>query len=261
LRAPDLIDDIGADLEVARAAVSAAGHVALDHWKRGPRHWRKDDGSPVSEGDLAVDEVLRDALLKGRPDYGWLSEETPDDPRRLALRRVWIADPIDGTRDFITGGEDWCIALALLVDGKPALAVVFCPVRGELFTATRGGGAFRDAQRLRISDHVRFANADIVANKSVLTRLGKTAGSAPRLALSLRLCRIAEGRSDAAVATTPKHDWDLAPGDLIVREAGGLVSAADGTSYLFNRSETRQAGLIAAPPRLHRDIVEALRMT
>lgn len=260
MRAPDVIADIADDLAIATAAVAKASMLALDHWKRGPLHWDKSDGSPVSEGDLAVDRLLRDALHTERPDYGWISEETPDDLARLAKRRVWIADPIDGTRDFIAGGVDWCIALALLEEGKPSLAIVSCPAHEEIFIARRGEGAYRDKQRLKMADSLGLGDATIIANRSVLTRLGKASGGAPSLALSLRLCRIAEGRADATVATTPKHDWDLAPGDLIVREAGGRVSTAGGASYLFNRRETQQAGLIAAPPRLHQDIVDALRI-
>lgn len=260
MRAPELVGDLAEDLGLALAAVQKASLVALDHWKRGPLHWDKSDGSPVSEGDLAVNQVLHEALGKARPDYGWISEETPDDLARLAKRRVWIADPIDGTRDFITGGIDWCIALALLEDGKPSLAIVACPGREEVFTAKRSEGAYRGKQRLAMTDNLNLGNATIIANRSVLAQLGKTSGGAPRLALSVRLCRIAEGRADATVATTTKHDWDLVPGDLIVREAGGRVSSADGAPYQFNRRETRQAGLIAAPPRLHRDIVEALRI-
>jgi myo-inositol-1(or 4)-monophosphatase len=260
LQAPELIDDLAREVGIARAAVEAASALALDHWKRGPLYWDKSDGSPVSEGDLAVDRQLREALGKERPDYGWLSEETPDDLARLAKRRVWIADPIDGTRDFIAGGVDWCIALALLDEGKPILAIVSCPARKEVFIARRGEGATRNEEPLKMAKNLRLDDAMIVANRSVLARLGKTSGSAPNLALSLRLCRIAEGHLDATVATTPKHDWDLAPGDLMVREAGGRVSTAEGAPYLFNRRETRQAGLIAAPPRLHQDIVEALRI-
>ncbi len=261
MRAPDAVADLADDLEIATAAVAKAGAVALEHWKRGPLHWDKSDGSPVSEGDLAVNQVLQEALSKARPDYGWISEESPDDLSRLGKRRVWIADPIDGTRDFIVGGIDWCIALALLEDGKPILAIVSCPASEENFIAKRGEGAHRNKERLTMADALRLESATIIANRSILTRLGKTSGGAPRLALSLRLCRIAEGHLDATVATTPKHDWDLVPGDLIVREAGGYVSTADGASYLFNRRETRQMGLIAAPPRLHQDIVEKLRAT
>ncbi|MBL8895766.1 MAG: 3'(2'),5'-bisphosphate nucleotidase CysQ [Rhizobiales bacterium] len=259
MRAPDVIADIADDLEIALNAVAKASTLALDHWKRGPLHWDKSDGSPVSEGDLAVDRMLREELESERPEYGWMSEETPDDLARLGKRHVWIADPIDGTRDFITGGIDWCIALALLEEGKPILAIVACPAREETFTARRGEGAYRDTQRLNMADNLNLGEATVIANRSVLAQLGKTSGGAPRLALSLRLCRIAEGRADATVATTPKHDWDLAPGDLMVREAGGRVSTAAGAPYLFNRRETRQPGLIAAPPRLHQDIVDKLR--
>ncbi len=183
--APSVIADTDDDLEIATAAVAKASVVALDHWKRGPLHWDKSDGSPVSEGDIAVNQVLHEALGRTLASYGWISEETPDDLSRLHKQRVWIADPIDGTRDFIAGGMDWCIALALLEEGTPILAIVSCPAREELFIARRGEGATRNNVRLKMADRLHLDNATIVANRSVLARLGKTSGSAPNLALSL----------------------------------------------------------------------------
>ncbi len=260
MQAPETIDRHAIALEKAQSAVRAAGELALEHWKRGPRYWRKADGSPVSEADIAVDRLLNRMLVDGDEEYGWLSEESEDDPNRLGRRHVWIADPIDGTRSFLDGSLDWSIALALLLHGGPVVAVVSCPARGQTYTAHLGGGAFRDAERLQIAGGAALGAAKIVGNRSALARLGKPLLSPVTLPLSLRLCRVAENMSDAALALTPKYDWDLAAGDLIVHESGGVVSAADGSTYTFNQSTPQQQGLIAAAPRLHSEIVNALRV-
>jgi myo-inositol-1(or 4)-monophosphatase len=259
LQAPDVVDHHDT-LERARMAVSAASELALEQWKRGPRHWRKADGSPVSEADIAVDRLLHQLLVSGDSDAGWLSEESDDSADRLAHSHVWIADPIDGTRVFLDGGLDWSIALALLAHGRPIVAVVACPARGQIFTASLGNGAFCDGVRLRISDNNNLKAAKIIANRSALARLGKQYEQAFSLPLSLRLCRVAENTFDAALALTPKHDWDLAAGDLIVHESGGRVSDADGKTYRFNGFPPQQQGLIAAGPHLHEEIVNALRV-
>jgi myo-inositol-1(or 4)-monophosphatase len=258
LQAPEAIDLQDA-LHRAQNAVRAAGELALEHWKRGPRRWRKADGSPVSDADIAVDRLLQELLLAG-DDAGWLSEESDDGADRLGKSHVWIADPIDGTRAFLDGGLDWSIALALLAYGRPIVAVVSCPARGQVFTASLGNGAFRDDVQLRMSNGKPLAAATVIGNRSALVRLGKHHEQTVSLPLSLRLCRVADNGFDAAVALTSKHDWDLAAGDLIVHEAGGRVSAIDGSTYRFNRSPPRQQGLIAAAPHLHGEIVNALRV-
>jgi myo-inositol-1(or 4)-monophosphatase len=258
LQAPEAID-LHDTLHRAENAVRAASKLALEHWKRGPRHWRKADGSPVSEADIAVDRLLHQLLVSG-DNAGWLSEESDDDPDRLAQSHVWIADPIDGTRVFLDGGLDWSIALALLAYGRPIVAVVSCPARGQVFTASLGNGAFCDGVRLRISDNNNLKAATVIANRSALARLGKYHEQTVSLPLSLRLCRVADNSFDAALALTLKHDWDLAAGDLIVHESGGLVSAIDGSTYRFNRFPPQQRGLIAAAPHLHGEIVNALRV-
>src|SRR5690242_15713370 len=108
------------------------------------RQWTKGQSSPVSEADIAVDELIRQQLQGATPDYGWLSEESVDDEARLTRRRVWIVDPIDGTRAYLGGREDWSISAALVEDSKPVLAAVFAPATDEFFFAGEGRGATRN---------------------------------------------------------------------------------------------------------------------
>src|SRR5689334_23035127 len=110
-------------------------------FRKNVRRWTKPDGSPVTEADVAVDALLRQRLQTGQSGYGWLSEETVDNEDRLRCDKVWIADPIDGTRSFMKGGDKWCVAVALIVSARPVAAAIYQPVRNELFSAVAGEGA------------------------------------------------------------------------------------------------------------------------
>src|SRR3954468_22000109 len=132
------------------AAVRDAGALALTTFQGTLKHWTKGKDSPVSEADLAVDALLKDRLCA--PGFGWLSEETDDDPARLDERRVWVIDPIDGTRAYIAGLPDWTISAALVEDGRPVLAALFAPVEDEMFLATAGGGAAFNGVPIRVTD-------------------------------------------------------------------------------------------------------------
>jgi myo-inositol-1(or 4)-monophosphatase len=134
-----LLSHIEDDLALLRAAALRAGGLAMTFFRRNPTRWAKLGGSPVTEADMAVDALLRTNLLAERPHYGWLSEETADDPARLGRDAVFVVDPIDGTRGFIDGDDRWCVSLAVVRAGRPAVAVLYAPAREELYTAVRGG--------------------------------------------------------------------------------------------------------------------------
>src|SRR5664280_2059137 len=184
---------------------------------RGPlKRWTKgDDDSPVSEGDIAVNDLLRARLSDLVPGAGWLSEETEALPDR-ALPLAWVVDPIDGTRAYISGRADWTISVALVENGRPVLAALFAPVTDEMFLAVQGKGAVKRGatlERARLAGPKRY--------------LDKLAGLAPSMlaqpkvfSLALRLARVAHGELDAAFASPGSHDWDLAAADLLVHEAG-----------------------------------------
>jgi myo-inositol-1(or 4)-monophosphatase len=251
-----------ADAELLEAAVREAGALARALFQTSVKGWTKDDGSPVTEADLAVDHALKARLRDARPGYGWLSEETPDTPERLERRHVWIVDPIDGTRAFAQGGDEWCVAAALLVDGRPALAAIFRPMTGDFYQATLGLGARLNGRLLRVTHGTELPGARILGNASALKHLRARApvdavpgGNTP---LAMRLARVAEGVLDAALSTTPKHDWDLAAGDLLVHEAGGTVTGLRGERFTYNRRETRQADYVASSHTLHAQLLEQL---
>ena len=177
----DLRQDLAfALMPAVREAAREAGRIACSYFRRGgkttARVWSKHGGSPVTEADVAVDSFLKVRLIEALPDAAWLSEETTDDPARLCAPRLWIVDPIDGTRAFLSGHPDWSIAIALLVDGEPVLGIVHAPAHGLLYEACRGGGAFRESAAISASARTELAGARVAGPKPLIDRLQRTAG-------------------------------------------------------------------------------------
>ena len=252
------------DLALIRDAALAAGALALSERERGVRTWSKPGGSPVTSADMAVDSFLKDRLLGARPDYGWLSEETPDDSARLNRRRVFVVDPIDGTVAFMKDKPWWCIPIAVVEDGQPVAAVIHAPMLNETFVATRGGGARLNEQSISASRTERLDDASILADAKLFqgpewSEPWPAMRFEKRNAIAYRMALVAAGAFDAAVALSPKWDWDIAAGALIAEEAGAIVTDHHGRPWTFNRPDPRQSSLICAAPALHPLIVRRTR--
>ena len=239
-----------------RARGRRAGAVDV---RRAAQEWTKGASSPVTEADIAVDNLLRERLTAVDPAIAWLSEESVDDPARLAARLVWIVDPIDGTRGYIAGQSDWTVSAALVQDGRPVVACLFAPVTGEFFTAVAGQGATRNGTAIRATAGADLADMRIAGPKNFLERVSKIAPAftvVPRVhSLALRLGRVAEGSIDAAIAGGNSHDWDLAAADLLVHEAGGALTPLGGGPLIYNRAVPRHGVLVAAGYDRHAALV------
>jgi len=244
-------------------AVCAAGRLALEKFRTPVKSWTKANGSPVSEVDIAVDELLRHRLCTATPLYGWLSEETRDDEARLAARRVWIVDPIDGTRAYLSGRPDWTIAAALVENGRPVLATVFAPAEDSLFIAALGEGARRNGTPIAAKEGAGLDDAYIAGPKSYLerlARLGLRFEAAPKVhSLALRFARVAQGALDAAFASASSHEWDLAAADLLVHEAGGQLTTLGGRALVYNQADPVHGALVAAGRVRHAALIELVR--
>ena len=226
--APDAIVSAGADEDLAllRDAAREAGLIAMRYFGNNPQVWMKGGTSPVSEADHAADAYLRETLLKARPGYGWLSEETADDHARLAARRTFVVDPIDGTRGFLDGLHSWCVSVAVVEDGRSLAGVLECPAKQETYWALPGEGAFLNGRRI----HVRAPGeaVDIGGPKPLVDRMpeawqGRLRRAAYIPSLAYRLAMIANAKLDATFVKPNAHDWDIAAADLILREAGGAL--------------------------------------
>ncbi len=256
-------DNYTQDFDLIRDAAQEAGKLALSYWGRSIQKQRKADGSEVTEADHAVDELLAARLRGARPGYGWFSEESAEHNDRLHARRVWIVDPIDGTRAFIQGGNDWVIALALIEDHVPVLAAVVNPVRGEVFEARVGAGAFLNGRRLHASKQGALAGARLAVPDSLL-KPNRWRRPWPPVTFVLansiiyRMALVASGKADASFATKPKWEWDVAAGALLVSEAGGIVTDACGFPLAFNSREAKVPGFLAAAPKLHHILAERM---
>ena len=243
--------------------VREAGRLALPKFRTPFKSWTKDKSSPVTEVDIAVNDLLRERLTAVAPDYAWLSEETIDDAARLSSRRVWIVDPIDGTRGFIAGLPDWTIVVALVEDGRPIAAVVFAPATDAMFTAALGAGTLLNGTPIATSGGGTIDGARVAGPKGTLARAAGLDGRmevVPKIhSLALRLARVAEGSLDAAFASADSNDWDLAAADLLVHEAGGVLTSFEGQKLRYNRADTAHGALVAAGRERHARLVELIR--
>jgi myo-inositol-1(or 4)-monophosphatase len=256
-------DLMNRDAALLRETVQEAGVLALSLFRTELKTWTKGASSPVSEADIAVNDLLEQRLRTATPDYGWLSEESVDDDARLRKRLVWIVDPIDGTRSYLAGREDWCVSVALVEDASPVLAAVFAPASEEFFFAARGRGAARNNVPVHATSGTELDFSRLAGPKPLVERLNRSAGEItlhPRIgSLALRLCRVAQGTLDAAFAGGQSRDWDLAAANLIVQEANGNMTVLSGDPILYNRREVAHGMLVAAGRDRHARIVEHFR--
>lgn len=251
------------ELQVLAAAVREGGALALQTFGGAIKSWFKGQSSPVSEADLAVDALLRERLLGLGPGYGWLSEETEDDPARLAASEVWIVDPIDGTRAYLAGTPDWVVSAALVVAGRPVLAAVYAPVTDELFLAAANAGATRNGVPVAASAGAAIDAVKVAGPKRTIQALANihpALVAPPRLgSLALRLARVAQGELDIVFASGRSHDWDLAAADLLVHEAGGALTTWAGGQVIYNRPELVHGALVAAGRGRHATLMALMR--
>jgi myo-inositol-1(or 4)-monophosphatase len=218
------------------------------------------DLGPVTAVDLEIDRMLHARLTEARPGYGWLSEESNDGTARLAAERVFLVDPIDGTRSFIAGEPGFAVALAVVERGRPVAGVVHLPARGATYSATAGRGAFRDGLPIAVSREHRVEKATVLTARKQMLAEHWPGGPPPmerhfRSSLAWRMCLVAEGRFDAMLTFRRAFEWDIAAGALIAAEAGGRVTNGLGAELSFNSPEAMQDGVIAAPEALHRRIL------
>jgi len=246
------------------AILREAGEIALETSRREFKRWTKGhDNSPVSEADLAVNDFLKDRLPALAPQAGWLSEETEDDPAARATDTIWIVDPIDGTRAFITKRPDWTICVALVDRGRPQLAGVYAPVTNEMFIAAAGLGATRNGVSMSVRagndlDGVRAAGPRRYLDQ--LAALTPDTLQLPKVhSLALRLTRVAEGAFDVALSSPGSHDWDLAAADLLIHEAGGILTDIAGRGLRYNLPEPTHGALVAASAGRHGQLIELMR--
>lgn len=253
------------DLPLLIEAAEKAGDIASRYTGPAARRWDKPGGlGPVTEADLAVNVLLEDMLPGARPGYGWLSEETEDSARRLGCERVFIVDPIDGTRSFAQGSRTWAHSIAVAEKGVVTAAVIYLPQRDLMYTAAKGQGAACNGAPIRVSAALDLSITEVLAAKPNLQAHHWLGGTPPafirsyRPSLAYRLAKVADGRFGAMLTLRPSWEWDIAAGDLLLREAGGTITDRTGTPLRFNNPAPRLNGVVAGGSALHRALLDAL---
>ncbi len=244
------------DLDLLQSAARQAGALSMQWFGQPAKVWDKGDNHPVTEADLAVDTLLHKFLREARPDYGWLSEETIDDQSRLRAKRVFVVDPIDGTRAFLQGKPHFCTSIAVVEDGRPIAGAVFNPAFDEMYSAAKGQGASLNNQPIRASSRAALDDCRMVAHQGLFRHKGwakkwPQMECASRNSMAYRMVLVAGGDWDATLTLKPKSDWDLAAADLIANEAGAVVSDPMGQKFLYNLETTTNSGVICAGKPIH----------
>jgi myo-inositol-1(or 4)-monophosphatase len=243
--------------ELARIT-EEAGRIAAGRCGTDYRSWEKSPGQPVCEVDHEVDAFLHRELTALDPEAGWLSEETVDQSDRIERPRLWVVDPIDGTRDYLRDRPGWCVSVALVEDRVPVLGALAAPQRGELWTAARGEGSWRNGARLKVSARAKLAGARVPADQ--LPRVdGDLVAVAKPNSIALRIAMVAAGEADLVATLKWGFEWDIAAAALIAEEAGAAVSGALGQPLAFNTAFGEAFGVLVATPGIHAAAVERLR--
>ncbi len=254
MRSDDL-DRIAAALDAAAAWLGAHGLDA------GAVEYKEDD-DPVTATDRALDALLRERLPSA--GEGWLSEETADDPARLECARVWVVDPLDGTREFVAGIPEWCVSIGLVENGEAVAGGILNPATGQRFLGAAGPGVTLDGRPVRPSAAAALAGARVLASRSEVGRgqwerfAGAPFAVVPTGSVAYKLACVAAGLADATWTLVPKHEWDVAAGVALARAAGCHVRALAGGEPLFNRPAPLLPGLIACAPGLAGEVSATL---
>ena len=231
------------ELEVAREAAREAAAILREHYARETKSWEKSDDNPVTLADLASDRAIAHRLRAAFPRDALLSEETLSDPARLENPRVWIVDPMDGTKEFIQRIPEFGVSIALCERAEPVVGVIANPVQGVTLWATRGGGCFRDGKRVEVSRCTELSAAVVIASRTEISRkqfdpyAGWFKEIRPVGSIAWKLACIASGDGDLNISVAPKNEWDVCAGDLLVREAGGAYLAFDGSPRSYNQAD------------------------
>jgi myo-inositol-1(or 4)-monophosphatase len=243
--------------EAVAAIAAEAGALALAKWRTDFRQWEKSPGNPVCDVDLEVNALIHARLAALLPDAGWLSEETADNSDRLAQNRLWVVDPIDGTRDYVRGRPGWAVSIALVESGVSVIGVLDAPARGEVWLARAGRGATRNGVPVHAGDRTEFAGARVPTDALPKVDSDLVAIAKPN-SIALRIAMVAADEADLVATLRWGFEWDIAAAALIAQEAGASVSDAFGAPLAFNTPSAQAFGVLATAPGIHAAAIERL---
>ncbi|MBC2887054.1 3'(2'),5'-bisphosphate nucleotidase CysQ [Ochrobactrum sp. CM-21-5] len=259
----DQANDIRDELRLLREAAREAGRIAMRYFGHSPEVWLKDGHSPVSEADLAVDRYLKDVLLKARPEYGWISEETIDERADVKRRRAFVVDPIDGTRAYIAGQDQWCVSIAIVENGRPLAGVLECPARKEFIEAGRGIGALQNGDHIHVKLPPPGEYITIASARNMIGSLPEGWRERVKIhpyvpSLAYRIAMVARGDIAGTFIRPNSHDWDLAAADLILSESGGGIVTSEALPLIYGGPTQSHGALVAASGDLLQEMLSVV---
>jgi myo-inositol-1(or 4)-monophosphatase len=249
-------------LQRIQSALQAASEVFSRFTPGAIEYEYKIGHDPITEADRTVDDLLRSSLL--RPGEGWLSEESIDDSTRLDKSRVWVVDPLDGTREFVAGIPEFCVSVALIENGHPVAGGICNPATRETFLGSRETGVMYNGKPAQTSQRTSLQGAVVLASRSEVKRgewdefVNGPFTVRPTGSVAYKLALVSAGLADATFTLTPKHEWDVAAGAALVISAGGFVQTLENTSLQCNRKKPLLSGLIASGPLLRDELMALL---
>jgi myo-inositol-1(or 4)-monophosphatase len=251
--------------ELAERAARAAGAIVRRYYEGRVEPRDKGGGdNPVTAADLEANACIRGLVRAAFPDDGWLSEETVDSGERLGHRRVWVVDPLDGTKEFLQHLPEFCVCIALVADGVPVVGVSYNPATDRLYSAARGAGTRVNGEPARVSTTADLRQAIVLASRSEDAR-GEWDAFRDRVRVTLtgsvayKLGELSAGNGDATFTLTPKNEWDICAGTLLLEEAGGRVTDLEGEALVFNQAKTLRPGMVASNGLLHDTLLALIR--
>jgi myo-inositol-1(or 4)-monophosphatase len=246
------------ELITAERAAREAGRAISNLFKGKFDVHEKSKNNPVTTADIEANRRIREMIQARFPDDGWLSEEDVDDARRLKASRVWIIDPIDGTKEFIEGVPEFAVSIGFVVGGRPKVAVVYNPVQDRLYRAAAGQGADLNGERIRVTSRQEIQGASLLVSRSEPQRKFQVFSNLcevkPVGSIAFRLAKVAGGDGDGTLTFRSIHEWDVCAGVFMVEEAGGKVVDSNGKQLKFNQQDPRHHGIVAANITLAGDI-------
>jgi len=238
------------ELIAAEQAARQAGSAVMGLFRGKFDIREKSKNNPVTTADLEANRIIREKIQKFFPQDGWLSEEDQDTSRRLSLSRVWVVDPIDGTKEFIEGVPQFAISIAFVVEGRPAVAIVYNPAKDQFYKAAAGQGAFLNDQNIRVTPRADINGALLLVSRSEPQKKFQAfvdrCDIKPVGSIAYRLAKVAGGDGDGTITFRTIHEWDICAGVLMVEEAGGKVIDGNGDLMMFNRELPKHRGVVAA---------------
>jgi len=250
---------------LVKESILEAGKLALKWFKKDPEQWKKDDGSLVSKADIEINDLLNKLLKNKNPEFGWLSEENEDDRSRLNKKITFVVDPLDGTKAFLEGKKEFSISVAIVKNGLPISGIVFSPSTGEMFEAEKNKGSWKNNKKVKISNYNRLEKCKMIAFKPMFSH---PAWKEPwpkmdvenRNSIAYRMALVASGQYDAMMALNSKNDWDIAAGDLLISESGGIVTLHTNKKIIYNTENTKKPSVIGTNKAIHEKIIKRVKM-